>query len=216
LIRSAPLRAWVERLGLSRRELRAWALSASSTAALALGAVLSPLFGVIADRWPVKKKLLGASAALGVLATLGLALVGPGDVGLAAALFAAGNIGLLVSFVFYDALLPHIAAEAEADRVSSAGCALGHLGGGLLLLLNLAWIQRPGLFGFASTESACRASFASVALWWAVFSIPLLRRVREPAVAAAQGGGPVPGVAARLAAAGRQLRAFPQALLLLS
>ena len=54
------------------------------------------------------------------------------------------------SFVFYDALLPHIAAPDEIDRVSTAGYALGYLGGGLLLALNLAWIQKPEWFGLPS------------------------------------------------------------------
>ena len=51
------------------------------------------------------------------------------------------------SFVFYDSLLPHIARQDEIDRVSTAGYALGYLGGGLLLAANLAWIlsARSGL-----------------------------------------------------------------------
>ena len=61
------------------------------------------------------------------------------------ALFVVANIGISGSFVFYDSLLPHIASDAEMDRVSSAGYALGYLGGGLLLVLNLLWIMKPAL-----------------------------------------------------------------------
>ena len=57
----------------------------------------------------------------------------------------------------------------EMDRVSTAGYALGYLGGGLLLLVNLAWIQRPELFGLSGAELASRLSFLSVAVWWAGF-----------------------------------------------
>jgi UMF1 family MFS transporter len=151
--------------------------AASSTVALALTALFAPFAGALADLRPLKKRLLLASAAVGVAATVGMAFVGRGDVRLAAALFAAGNIGLMASFVFYDAVLPHLAADDEIDRVSSAGYALGYLGGGLLLLVNLAWIARPSLLGLADPAAACRASFASVAVWWAAFSIPLLARV---------------------------------------
>ena len=68
-----------------------------------------------------------------------------GDWRLALALFVIANIGISGSFVFYDSLLPHIASDAEMDRVSSAGYALGYLGGGLLLVLNLLWIMKPRL-----------------------------------------------------------------------
>ena len=96
-------------------------------------------------------------------------------------LFGIGNIGFAASLTFYDSLLPHIAGPREMDRVSTAGFALGYLGGGVLLALNVAWILMPSFFGFRDAGQASRASFFSVAVWWAVFSIPLFRRVREPA-----------------------------------
>jgi UMF1 family MFS transporter len=66
------------------------------------------------------------------------------------------------------------------DRVSAGGYALGYLGGGLLLVLNLAWIQNPQRFGLPDPGTATRVSFLSAAVWWLVFSIPLFRRVPEP------------------------------------
>jgi UMF1 family MFS transporter len=51
-----------------------------------------------------------------------------------------------------------------------------------MLLVNLAWILQPAAFGFSSSVSAIRASFVAVAVWWAVFSLPLFRKVREPKV----------------------------------
>ncbi len=128
-------------------------------------------------------------AGVGIAATAGLALVGRGDWGLALALFMLGNIGIYGSITFYDALLPHIAKPEELDRVSSAGYALGYLGGGVLLAINLTWIQRPAWFGFPDAGAATRAAFVSVAVWWALFSIPLLRRVPEPAVDPAAAAG---------------------------
>ena len=119
-----------------------------------------------------------------------------GDWLLASVLFILANIGANGSFVFYDALLPHIARDDEIDRVSTAGYALGYLGGGLLLALNLAWLQKPAWFGLPSGENLsesqatlpARLAFVSVAIWWFVFSIPLFRRVPEPKAALESGG----------------------------
>ena len=84
------------------------------------------------------------------------------------------------SLVFYDSLLPHVAKPEETDRVSAAGYAMGYVSGGLMLLINLAWILQPAAFGFSGTVSAIKASFVAVAVWWAVFSLPLFRKVPEP------------------------------------
>ena len=75
----------------------------------------------------------------------------------AALLFILANIGVTASFVFYESLLPHIASEEEIDRVSTAGYALGYLGGGLLLALNLWWIQKPETLRLPPTRSRRRA-----------------------------------------------------------
>src|SRR5690606_156345 len=100
----------------------------------------------IADARAVKKALLAGFMLMGVVATSLMAFIGRGDWALALGLFMIGNIAVSGSIAFYDSLLPHIAADDELDRVSSAGFALGYLGGGLLLLVNLAWILQPALF----------------------------------------------------------------------
>ena len=134
--------------------------------ALAVAAVLSPILGAVADLAGIKKKMLGSFLGLGVIATACMFFIEQGDWQLGAGLFILGNIGAAGSFVFYDSLLPHIASHREIDRVSTAGYALGYLGGGLLLAINLAWIQRPELFGIEGQGLATRLSFLSVALWW--------------------------------------------------
>jgi UMF1 family MFS transporter len=117
-------------------------------------------------------------------------------------LFVVGNIGVSGAFTFYDSLLPHIARPDELDRVSSAGYALGYLGGGLLLAINLAWITSPRTFGLADAGVATRLSFLSVAIWWGLFSIPMFRYVSEPAVTHK---GPTPAGLALLSASFGQL-----------
>jgi MFS transporter, UMF1 family len=152
------------------------------TAALALAviAVISPVLGAVADYLGVKKRLLAVFMSLGVTFTALLWFVGEGDWLLASAIFIVANIGFAGANVFYESLLPSIARGDELDRVSTAGYALGYLGGGMLLALNAAWLISPQTFGFADQGVAARASFVSAAVWWAVFSVPLFRRVDEP------------------------------------
>ncbi len=87
---------------------------------------------------------------VGAAAVGAMYFIHQGDWMLAAGLFMLANIGANGSFVFYDAMLPHIAGPEEVDRVSTAGYALGYVGGGLLLALNLAWISKPAWFGLPS------------------------------------------------------------------
>jgi UMF1 family MFS transporter len=154
----------------------AWA----TTIAVTIIAVAGPVLGAIADYRALRKPLLGVFMLIGVVATLLMATIGRGQWMYAAAIFMVANIGIAASFVFYDSLLPHIAAPDEMDRVSTAAYAIGYLGGGLLLVLNLAWILRPATFGLPDTVAAIKLSFVSVAVWWVAFSIPLFRRVSEP------------------------------------
>jgi len=154
---------------------------ATATAlALTLIAIAAPVLGVVADYVAIKKKLLAVFLALGVCGTACMAFIQQGEWIFAALLFVVADMGAAGSLIFYDALLPHIASPEELDRISTAGYALGYLGGGLLLVLNLAWIQYPEFFGLADAAAAARLSFLSVAAWWLVFSLPLFRHVPEP------------------------------------
>jgi UMF1 family MFS transporter len=142
-------------------------------------AILSPILGTISDVMRGKKRFLSVFVGFGVLATGLLVLVDTGDWLLASILFIVGRIGFTGANVFYDALLPHVAKEEDRDRVSTQGYAMGYLGGGLLLAVNVAMIQfLPGTWG-------PRLSFLSVAIWWALFSIPVFRQVPEPPAATA-------------------------------
>jgi len=163
----------------------------ATTIALAVSAVLSPLLGTVADFTAGKKRYLGWFLALGVLATSLMFFLREGMWAWALVLFMLANIGANGSFVFYDALLPHVAPPGELDRLSTSGYALGYLGGGILLVVALAMIQAPGWFGLPSGEGLssaqatlpARLSFLLTAVWWAVFSIPLFRRIPEPPAA---------------------------------
>jgi UMF1 family MFS transporter len=155
-----------------------WAWTTSL--ALFVIAVISPVLGAIADYKGAKKKFLGFFAGLGVLFTSFLWFVGEGDWLFASTVFIIANIGFAGANVFYESLLPNIADGKEIDRVSAAGYAIGYVGGGLLLALNFLWIVWPETFGLRDVGQATRLSFVSVSVWWAVFSVPLFRRVKEP------------------------------------
>ncbi len=186
-----------------------------TTVSVAVIAILSPLLGAFADYSGAKKKFLGFFLVIGVASCAAMALIGEGDVTLATALFFLGNIGVSGSLVFYDSLLPHVAKPEETDRVSSAGYAMGYVSGGVLLLINLAWILQPASFGFADTPSAIRASFIAVALWWAAFSIPLFRNVPEPpADHSTRAGSAVTVAFSRLGRTFREIRQYRHAFLL--
>jgi len=152
----------------------------ATTVACAIMAVLAPVLGSLADAKPIKKKMLGAFLGLGVLMTSLMVFIQQGDWLLACLLFVLADVGAAGSFVFYDSLLPHIASDEEMDRVSTAGYAFGYLGGGLLLALNLLWLQKPEVFGLVDATAAARLCFLSVAVWWLVFALPLFWYVPEP------------------------------------
>jgi len=151
-----------------------------------IAAVISPVLGAIADFRGTKKVFMGFFVALGVISTALFYLVDtPGDWLLASVLYILGTIGFAGSLVFYDALLPHVAEPDEIDQVSSRGYAMGYIGGGLLLLVNVAMIFigprfLPNMEEIEATKLMMRLSLASVAVWWAVFSIPIFRHVKEP------------------------------------
>jgi len=144
--------------------------------ALLISAVLAPILGSIADYTGGKKRLLTLFAILGILATALMVLIDVGDWGLALGLFMLGSIGLGGSYIFYDALLPHVARADDIDYISSKGYALGYLGGGILLAINIVMIQ----ILFKGSTWGPRLSFLTVAIWWAMFTLPLLRHVPEP------------------------------------
>ena len=143
---------------------------------LLIAALMAPILGSIADYTGSKKKLLAIFASIGILATALMVFLGSGAWLAALVLFFFGAIGLGASYIFYDALLPHITREGNIDYISSKGYAMGYLGGGILLAANMWMIQ--GVWPGSSLGP--RFSFLTVAIWWAIFTLPLLRRVPEP------------------------------------
>lgn len=149
----------------------------TTSLALLIIALISPILGAIADFQGSKKRYLTTFALIGIFATALLFFVNTGDWLLASLLFIFGNIGFSGANVFNDSILPHITTAEDIDQISTRGYALGYLGGGILLAINIAMIQ---LAPSHLTQLMSQLSFVSVAVWWLVFTIPLWRRVKEP------------------------------------
>lgn len=152
---------------------------ANSTASIIVAA-LAPFLGAVADRGSAKKKFLILFAFLGVTMSGSLWLVAKGNWFLAIVFYVGATIGFSGGNIFYDSLLPGIASEEKVDFVSSLGFSIGYIGGGLLFLVNVMMYLKPELFGISDGATAIRISFLSVAIWWAVFSIPVFLFVKEP------------------------------------
>ena len=152
---------------------------ANSIASMVVAA-LAPLLGSVADQGSAKKKFLTFFAFLGVIMTGGLWMVAQGNWQMAVLFYVIATIGFASGNVFYDSLLPGLASEERVDAVSSLGFGLGYLGGGLLFLVNVFMYLKPEIFGIPDGATAIKISFLSVAVWWAVFTIPLILFVPEP------------------------------------
>ena len=141
-----------------------------------------PILGAVADYSHRKKQLLGITAYLGAFATMGLYFLQGSNYQLGGLLFIFANLSFGASIVFYNAYLPEIASADERDKISSQGWAIGYLGGGLLLLINLLFVQFWAAGLGLTTGQAVRISLASAGVWWAIFTlIPLLAlKVRRP------------------------------------
>ena len=201
--------------------------SIATTIGLAIIAVLAPLLGAMADHTAMKKRMLGTFMGIGVAAVVMMFFIGQGNWLFAAILFVLANIGASGSFVFYDALLPHVAPTEELDRVSTAGYAMGYIGGGLLLLACFVVISNPGLVGLPAGDDLSpsmgslptRLAFVAVAIWWVVFAIPLFRHVPEPAVRTLseeeRRQGALRAAVSRLGRTFRELRRYRNAFVML-
>jgi UMF1 family MFS transporter len=152
----------------------------TNTIAMLVIALFAPFLGAVADLRGKKKLFILLFAAVGVVASFLLGYTSQGQVMLVLVLYAIGRVGFAGANIFYDSLLPHIVKPEKQDMVSSLGYAFGYVGGGLALLISLVWILQPDLLGFADTADATLFTFRFVAIWWLVFTLPLLFKVAEP------------------------------------
>jgi UMF1 family MFS transporter len=155
--------------------------SANSVVGLLI-AVSAPVMGAFADAGNSKKTLLLTFAVLGIISTGYLFFIPESSWKFAIIFYSLGVIGFSGGNIFYDALLVSVAKDKDRNKVSSLGFSLGYLGGGLLFLLNVLMFSFPNLFGLNTQIEAVLWSFLSVAIWWSVFTVPLITGVKEPQI----------------------------------
>jgi UMF1 family MFS transporter len=196
-----------------------------------------PLLGALADYTNLKKQLLGLFCGMGAVATGGLFFVTESVYWLGGLLFLIANLSFGASIVFYNAFLNDITTEDNRDKISSRGFALGYIGGGVLLALNLALVTFAGMVANCKPDSleacslspslvslgeqlgltvgmAVRISLASAGLWWGFFGWFALNRLRRREAARTKPAG-VSYLRVSLSELGgalREMRRLPQTL----
>lgn len=155
-------------------------LGFANSAASVIVVCLAPLLGALADQGGARKRFLLFFAGMGIVMTGSLYLVAMGNWAMALVLYGLGVLGFSGGNIFYDALMVSVTDKRNYDKVSAYGFAFGYLGGGLLFTCNVLMTLFPDFFGLADASQAVKLSFVLVALWWALFSIPLFMLVEEP------------------------------------
>jgi UMF1 family MFS transporter len=148
---------------------------------MAISAILSPFLGAVADASGTKKRFLVTFCYTAVLFTGLLSLVHAGDYWIGAIFFIVANIGFAGGNVYYNAFLPEISTDQNIGRVSGLGWALGYIGGGALLALNLVMLKYPEVVGYPAGSFTVHDCFLSVSIWWLLFSLPTFLLLKERA-----------------------------------
>ncbi|OXA81728.1 MFS transporter, UMF1 family [Flavobacterium aquidurense] len=150
-------------------------ISFTTAGAFLVVSFISPLLSGIADYVGNKKAFMKFFCYLGALSCVGLYWFDLDDIYIGLAFYFLGLIGYWGSLVFYNSYLPDIAFEEQQDKISAKGYSLGYIGSVILLIINLAMIMKPKLFGITGTDGeaamkAMRYSFIMVGVWWILFS----------------------------------------------
>ncbi|MFC5469529.1 MFS transporter [Cohnella suwonensis] len=188
--------------------------SFTQTASAIAIALIAPLLGAIADQSGRKVLLLRVFSIIGALASASLAYVGTGDMWVASVLVVIGMVGFATGNTFYDSILNDITTPEQREKVSARGFAMGYLGGGLLLAVNLGMILGWEELGLPDKTAASQISFVMVGIWWFVFSLPLFRNVKDVPLAKAGGNviGSLKSGASRLKVTFLQIKQYPELL----
>jgi len=189
-----------------------WGL-ANAFASLLL-ALLAPVLGTLADYQGWKKRFFLGFLFLGVVFTLLLTLPGEGDQALCLILYMAAYIGYAGANVFYDAFLVDVTPDRKMDWISASGFAWGYIGSTIPFITGMVLIQQPSLAGLDSPLQATRAAFVITALWWLLFSLPMIRNVHQRHFIPAS-TQPLRSSFRRLAATFREIRQYRLAFLFL-
>ena len=158
---------------------RAPLISYVTSAAFVFIAIVTPLVSGIADYLGNKKMFLKFFCYLGALSCAGLYWFSLENIYFGLVCYFFGLVGFWVSFAINNSYLPDIAFPEQQDRISAKGFSLGYIGSVILLLVNLAMVMKPEVFGITDSSAtggdvaevkAMKYSFVTVGFWWALFS----------------------------------------------
>ena len=169
--------------GLSESDYLAYWGYAGSIATL-LVALIGPVCGTLADQKNFKKPIFLLCVALGIIGCIAMGFAGHWLAFLG--VFILGKVGFSSSLIFYDSMLPEIAAGDRMDRISSAGYALGYIGSVIPFVACLVLVLFADNLGL-SAGTAMILSFLLTGIWWIVCTIPLTKRYRQTAYVERQG-----------------------------
>jgi MFS transporter, UMF1 family len=208
---AAAADGYVHPFGISLEPRSYWSFIVSLSVMLQV--LFLPVVGAVADYGRKKKEVLAATAYLGAAATMAMLFLQGRDYLFGGVLFLIANVSFGASVVIYNSFLPEIAPRADRDAVSSKGFAVGYIGGGLLLALNLFLYMKADQIGM-SEGMAVRISLCSAGVWWAIFTVPTLLALhnRGPARVLAAGHSAVATVLRQLSHTLHDVRRFPQTL----
>jgi UMF1 family MFS transporter len=160
-------------------ELSTYYWGTANTIAALLMAVAAPILGALADHEGNKKLLFTTFFVLGLISTLALVTVDEGMWVYCLFIYGISHIGFYGAVVFYDAFIVDVTEEQNRDWISALGFGWGYIGGTIPFLICIGLILGAEPLGFESALWPTRIAFVITAVWWAGFSIPLLRNVRQ-------------------------------------
>ena len=142
--------------------------------------MLAPILGTIADYKGNKKKFFKTFFSIGVLATTMLAFVPANNPILLLICYGFALVGFSGTNIFYDAFLVDVTTKERMDKVSSAGFALGYIGSTIPFIISIAVVLLSQMKIIPiSLPLACKITFLITAVWWLVFTIPILKNVNQ-------------------------------------
>jgi UMF1 family MFS transporter len=133
-------------------------------------AVLSPLFGAIADYSGSKKKFMFGFCLLGSISCSLMYFFDKNTYSMGVILFFLAAIGYAGGNIFNDAFLPEVSDPEDYPKISARGYMMGYIGSVIQLLISLGLILKFDILGFSSKIDATKTSFLIVGLWWFLFA----------------------------------------------